>query len=62
MRHEDIQKIVIVYGSKDRINAFLKSNIQAIEEDKEEKISLIEIGNGSQSLFKDLKHLICEGD
>ena len=62
MKYSDIQKIVIVYGTKDRINTFLESNVQAIEEDKEEKINLIEIKNNPHSLFKDLKHFIWRGD
>ena len=62
MRYEDIQQIVIVYGTKDRIKTFLEANVQAIEEDREEKINLIEIKNNKHSLFKDLKHFIWKGD
>ena len=52
----------MVYGTKDRINTFLESNVQAIEEDRKEKINLIEIKNDSHSLFKTLKHFIWKGD
>ena len=62
MKYSDIQKIVIVYGTKDRIKTFLEANVQAIEEDREEKINIREIRNDSHSLFKDLKHLIWKGD
>jgi len=58
MQYSDIQKIVIVYGTKDRIKAFLEANLQAIEEDRKKKISLREIRNDRHSLFKDLKHFI----
>ena len=58
MKYSDIQRIVIVYGTKDRIKTFLESNVQAIEEDTEEKINLREIKNNSHSLFKTLKHFI----
>ena len=40
MQYSDIQQIAIVYGTKDRIKTFLEANVQAIEEDREEKISL----------------------
>ena len=62
MEYSNIQKIVIVYGTKDRIKAFLESNVQAIEEDREEKINLIEIKNNSHYLFKNLKKFIWKGD
>ena len=62
MRYSDIQRIVIIYGTKDRIKKFLEANVQAIEEDKEEKINLIEIEKGSKYLFKELMHLIYKGD
>ena len=42
MQYYHIQKIAIVYGTKDRIKTFLESNVQAIEEDVEEKINLRE--------------------
>ena len=58
MKYSDIQKIVIVYGTKDRIKTFLESNVQAIEEDREEKINLREIRNDKHSWFRDLKHFI----
>ena len=45
MKYSHIQRIVIVYGTKDRIKTFLESNVQAIEEDREEKINLREIKN-----------------
>ena len=61
MKYSHIQKIVIVYGTKDRIKTFLESNVQAIKEDREEKINLIEIKNNPNSLFKDLKHFIWKG-
>ena len=62
MKYSDIQKILIVYGTKDRIKIFLEANVQAIEEDREEKINLREIRNNNHSWFKDLKHFICKGD
>ena len=62
MKYSDIQKIVIVYGTKNRIKTFLESNVQAIEEDREEKINLLEIKNNPYSLFKNLKHFIWKGD
>ena len=62
MKYSNIQKIVIVYGTKDRINTFLESNVQAIEEDREEKINLRIIRNDSHSWFNDLKHFIWKGD
>ncbi len=62
MEYEDIQCIVLVYGTKDRIRAFLDANLQAIEEDKKEKINLREIPNTSHSWFKDLRHFIWKGD
>ena len=62
MKYSDIQRIVIVYGTKDRIKTFLEANVQAIEEDREEKINLREIKNDSHSWFKDLKHFIWKGD
>ena len=37
MKYNHIQKIVIVYGTKDRIKAFLESNVQAIEEEQRRK-------------------------
>mgnify|MGYP001573534527 CR=1 FL=1 len=58
MHYSNIQRIVIVYGTKDRIKTFLEANVQAIEEDIEEKINLIEIKNNPYSLFKDLKRFI----
>lgn len=36
MKYSHNQKIVIVYGTKDRIKTFLEANIQSIEEDREE--------------------------
>ena len=62
MQYSDIQKIVIVYGTKDRIKTFLESNVQAIEEDKEEKINLRIIRKDNHSWFKDLNHFIYKGD
>lgn len=62
MEYEDIQRIVIVYGTKDRIKTFLEANVQAIEEEREEKINLREIRNNSHSWFKPLKHFIWKGD
>ena len=62
MQYYHIQKIAIVYGTKDRIKTFLESNVQAIEEDVEEKINLREIRNDPHSWFKDLKHFIWKGD
>ena len=62
MKYSDIQKIVIVYGTKDRIKTFLESNVQAIEEDRKEKINLTEIKNNPHSFFKDLKHFLRKGD
>ena len=35
MKFLNNQQITIVYGTKAKINAFLKSNIQEIEEDRE---------------------------
>ena len=58
MKFLNIQQIAIVYGTKDRIKTFLESNVQAIEEDREEKINLREIRNNNHSWFKDLKHFI----
>ena len=62
MQYSDIQRIVIVYGTKDRIKIFLEANVQAIEEDREEKINLRIIRKDNHSWFKDLKHLIWKGD
>ena len=62
MQYSDIQKIVLVYGTKDRIKAFLEANVQSIEEDKEEKINLRIIRKDKHSWFKDLKHFIWKGD
>jgi len=62
MKYSHIQRIVIVYGTKDRIKAFLEANVQAIEEDREEKINLREIRNDNHSWFNDLKHFIWKGD
>ena len=62
MKYSQIQKIVIVYGTKDRIKTFLESNVQAIEEDREEKINLRVIKNNPHSYFKDLKHFLYKGD
>ena len=62
MQYSDIQKIVIVYGTRDRIKTFLESNVQAIEEDKEEKINLRIIRKNPHSWFKDLNHFIYKGD
>ena len=62
MKYSDIQRIVIVYGAKDRIKTFLEANTQAIEEDREEKINLREIKNESYSWFIDLKHFLWKGD
>ena len=58
MKYSGIQRIVIVYGTKDRIKAFLEANVQAIEEDREEKINLRIIKNNKHSWFKDLKHFL----
>ena len=62
MQYSDIQRIVIVYGTKDRIKTFLESNVQAIEEDWEEKINLRIIKNNKHSWFNDLRHFIWKGD
>ena len=62
MQYSNIQRIVIVYGTKDRIKTFLEANAQAIEEDREEKINLREIRNNNHSWFKDLKHFLYKGD
>ena len=62
MKYSHIQRIVIVYGTKNRIKTFLESNVQAIEEDREEKINLREIKNDSHSLFKTLKYFFWKGD
>ena len=61
MKYSNIQRIVIVYGTKDRIKTFLEANVRAIEEDREEKINLREIKNDFHSWFKDLKHFIWKG-
>ena len=58
----EIQQIAIVYGTKDRIKSFLEANIQAIEEDREEKINLRIIRKDNHSWFNDLKHFIWKGD
>ena len=55
MQHNDIQKILIIYGTKDRIKTFLEANVQAIEEDREEKINLRIIRKDNHSWFKGLK-------
>ena len=62
MKFLNIQQITIVYGTKDRIKTFLEANVQAIEEDREEKINLRIIKNNKHSWFKDLKHFISKGD
>ena len=62
MKYSDIQQIVIVYGTKDRIKTFLEANVQAIEEDREEKINLRMIRKNNHSLFNDLKHFIWKDD
>ena len=62
MKYSDIQRIIIVYCTKDRIKTFLEANTQAIEEDREEKINLREIKNESYSWFIDLKHFLWKGD
>ena len=62
MKFLNIQQITIVYGTKDRIKTFLESNVQAIEEDKEEKINLRIIRKDNHSWFKDLNHFIYKGD
>ena len=62
MNYSDIQRIVLVYGTKDRIKTFLESNAQAIEEDREEKINLRILRKDKHSWFKDLKHFIWKGD
>ena len=62
LKHSQIQKIVIVYGTKDRIKTFLEANVQAIEEDREEKINLRIIRKDKHSWFKPLKHFIWKGD
>ena len=62
MKYSGIQRIVIVYGTKDRIKTFLEANVQAIEEDREEKINLRIIRNNNHSWFKALKHFIWKGD
>ena len=62
MQYSDIQQIAIVYGTKDRIKTFLEANVQAIEEDREEKISLRIIRKNKHSWFKDLKHFLWKGD
>ncbi|MEK6828330.1 MAG: hypothetical protein AABX78_03185 [Nanoarchaeota archaeon] len=62
MKFLNIQKIVIVYGTKDRIKTFLEANMQAIEEDREEKINLRIIRKDNHSWFNDLKHFIWKGD
>ncbi|MBI2657600.1 hypothetical protein HYX08_02795 [Candidatus Woesearchaeota archaeon] len=61
MKYSQIQNIVIVYGTKDRIKTFLESNVQAIEEDREEKINLRIIRMDKHSWFKDLKHFLWKG-
>ena len=62
MQYSHIQRIVIVYGTKDRIKTFLEANVQAIEEEREEKINLRIIRNNKHSWFNDLKHFIWKGD
>ena len=62
MEYQDIQRIAIVYGTKDRVKTFLEANVLAIEEDREEKINLIQIKNNPHSIFKALKHFIWKGD
>jgi len=62
MRYSSIQRIVIVYGTKDRIKTFLEANVQAIEENIEEKINLRVIRKDNYSWFKALKHFIYKGD
>ena len=62
MKYNHIQKIVIVYGTRDRLKTFLEANVQAIEEDREEKINLRIIRKDKHSWFKDLKHFIWKGD
>ena len=62
MKYSHIQKIVIVYGTKDRIKTFLEANMQSIEEDRKEKINLTELKNNSNFLLKFLKHFLLKGD
>ena len=62
MEYDQIQRIVIVYGTKDRIKTFLEANIQSIEEDREEKINLRIIRKDDHSWFKALKHFLFKGD
>jgi len=62
MEYGQIQKIAIVYGTRDRIKTFLESNVQAIEEDGEEKINLRIIRKDNRSWFNDLKHSLWKGD
>ena len=40
MTESEIKQITIVCGAKGRIKTFLEANVQAIEEDREEKINL----------------------
>lgn len=62
MRYNDIQGIVIIFGTKNRIKRFIDSNIQSIEGRSKEKIKLIEIKNNPYSLFRDIKNFIWKGD
>jgi len=62
VKYPAIQRIVIVYGTKDSIKAFLEANVQAIEKDREEKINLRIIRKDKHSWFKDLKYFIYKGD
>ena len=61
MEYDNIQRIVLVYGTKDRIDTFLGVEEQAIDEDVEDKIELLEIRTTKHSLFKDLKHFLWKG-
>ena len=64
MKFEDIQDIVIVYGTKESINHFLEVNSQAIDEAREEKIGLIHLNKNKndEDFFKELRKRIWEGN
>lgn len=59
MEFNEIQRIVVVYGTRENIKTFLEANEQAIEEAPGDRIGLLEV-RGEEK--RHLKRIVWRGD
>ncbi len=61
MNFEDIQRIVIVYGTKKSVESFAKRQCNGLKKSNN-KLDMIEIKNNRHTYFDDIKKFLWKGD